>query len=369
MYQIYKKKKYEEVKKVAKVFYLCSLKQRAGKSFLSIGFIQKLQKEGKNFAYFKPIGCPKGAYTSKADKDIEFILQTVYKNRGSYDLVCPISIPDSYYIDLVDSNKKKEYLEKIKLSYDKIVKDVDYVIIEGAPSIRKFVRVGIDDVSIAKALDINELIYISPESSDKCIDNIFFTKNYFEFRNVRMSGIIFNKIDFEYIARIKELQKDHITKYDLKVLGIIERSIELFSPRVIEVLEAIGGEFINDIASVSLNNTVETIIIGAMNAQAALKYLRRVKKAAVITGGDRVDLALAALHEDVSVLILTGFIQPDAKVITVANEKKIPIILSPSDTYTTLRNLERVKTGIQEDEITTVLKLIESQIDWDYLLK
>ncbi|MBY9009947.1 MAG: AAA family ATPase [Candidatus Lokiarchaeota archaeon] len=354
---------------VVKAFYLCSLKERAGKSFLSIGFIQKLQKEGKRFAYFKPIGCPRGAYSSKADKDIEFILQTVYKDRSPYDLVCPSSIPDSYYIDLIDASKKLEYIEQIKSAYDTIVKDVDYVIIEGAPSIRKFVRVGIDDVSIAQALGISDLIYVSPESSDKCIDNIFFTKNYFEFRNVRMSGIIFNKIDFEYIVRIKELQKDHIEKYNLPVLGIIERSIQLFSPRVSEVIEAIGGEFINDIASTGLNNTVETIIIGAMNAQAALKYLRQVKKAAVITGGDRADLALTALNEDVSVLILTGFIQPDAKVIRVANDKNIPIILSPSDTYTTMRNLENLKPGIQEDEIDTVLKLIESQIDWDLLLK
>ena len=354
---------------MVKAFYLCSLRERAGKSFLSIGFIQKLQKEGKKFAYFKPIGCPRGAYSSKADKDIEFILQTVYKNRSPYDLVCPVSIPDSYYIDLIDVSKKTEYIQKIKSAYNKIVKDVDYVIIEGAPSIRKFLRVGIDDVSIAQALGINDLIYVSPESSDNCIDNIFFTKNYFEFRNVRMSGIIFNKIDLEYIARIKELQKDHIAKYNLPVLGIIERSIALFSPRVNEVKEAIGGEFINEIASAGLNNTVETFIIGAMNAQAALKYLRQVKKAAVITGGDRTDLALAALYEDVSVLILTGFIQPDAKVITVANEKNIPIILSPSDTYTTMRNLENLKPGIQEDEMDSVLQLIESQIDWDLLLK
>jgi len=354
---------------VVKAFYLVSLRERAGKSFLSIGFIQKLQKEGKRFAYFKPIGCPRGAYSSKADKDVGFILQNVYKNRTPYDLVCPVSIPDSYYIDLIDSNKKTEYIEKIKATYEKIVKDIDYVIVEGAPSIRKFVRVGIDDVSIAKALGINDLIYVSPESSDNCIDNIFFTKNYFEFRNIRISGIIFNKIDFEYIARIRELQKDHIAKYNLPVFGIIERSIELFSPRVNEVMEAIGGEFINEIASAGLNNTVETIIIGAMNAQAALKYLRQVKKAAVITGGDRTDLALTALNENVSVLILTGFIQPDAKVITVANEKNIPIILSPSDTYTTMRNLERLKPGIQKEEIDLVLELVEKHLDWDLLLK
>ena len=354
---------------MVKNIYLCSLQERAGKSFLSIGFIQKLRKEGKKFAYFKPIGCPKGAFSLKSDKDIDFILRTVYKDKDPYDMVCPISIPDGYYIDLIDANKKVEYLDKIKSAYDRISKDVDYVIIEGAPSVRKFVRVGLDDVSIAKALGINDLIYVSSESSDKCIDNIFFTKNYFGFREVNLTGIIFNKIDFEYIPRIKELQKEHIEKYGIPVLGIIERSIQLFSPRVMEVLEAIGGELINEAASEGMNNIVETIIIGAMNAQAALKYLRQVKKAAVITGGDRADLAVTALNEDVSVLILTGFIQPDVKVVTLANEKNIPIILSPSDTYTTMRNLERLKPGIQEDEIQAVLDLMESQIDWDYLLK
>ncbi|NVM17171.1 MAG: phosphotransacetylase family protein [Candidatus Lokiarchaeota archaeon] len=354
---------------MVKTFYLCSLKERAGKSFLSIGFIQKLQKEGKKFAYFKPIGCPKGAFSLKSDKDIDFILRTVYKDKDPYDTVCPISIPDAYYIDLIDANKKVEYLDKIKSTYEEIYKKVDYIILEGAPSVRKFVRVGIDDVSVAKLLGIKDMIYVSPESSDKCIDNIFFTKNYFEFREVNLSAIIFNKIDFEYIPRIKELQKEHIDKYNIPVLGIIERSIELFSPRVMEVLEAIGGELVNEAAKSGLSNTVETIIIGAMNAQAALKYLRQVKKAAVITGGDRADLALAALNEDVSVLILTGFIQPNVKVLNVANEKKIPIILSPSDTYTTMRNLERLKPGIQEDEIQAVLDLMETQIDWEFLLK
>ena len=130
----------------------------------------------------------------------------------------------------------------------------------------------------------------------------------------------------------------------------------------------IGAEFINEPASSGLENRVEMNVIGAMNAQAALKYLRQVKKAAVVTGGDRVDLALAALDQDVSCLILTGFMQPDNVVITAANDKKIPILLSPSDTYTTMRNLERLRPGIQEDEMEKVLQLIEKEINWEILL-
>ena len=353
---------------MVKVFYLSSLKERAGKSFLSIGFIQKLKKEGKKIVYFKPVGVPKSAFTNKADPDVGFILNTVYRTDLPYDFISPVSIPDAYYIDLVDSSKKEEFLQKIRKAYETITKDMDYVIIEGNPSIKKFIRVGLDDVSIAQALGINELIYVSTESSDRCIDNFFFTKNYFESRKVSILGILFNKIDYEYIARIKELTEDHINKYDIPVLGIIEKSLELFSPRVNEIKEQIGGELINEQASSGLNNLVETFLIGAMNSQAALKYLRQVKRAAFITGGDRTDLAMAALDQDVSTLILTGFIQPDMGVITAANKKDIPIILSPSDTYTTMRNLERLKPGIQEDEMEKVLELIEKEINWDLLL-
>ena len=353
---------------MVKVFYLCSLEESAGKSFLSIGFIQKLKKEGKKFAYFKPIGVPKSAFTNKADPDVGFILNTVYQTDFPYDFISPVSIPDAYYVDLIDTAKKEESLQKIRSAYEKITKDIDYIIIEGNPSIKKFIRIGLDDITIAQNLGIDELIYVSPESSDHAIDNLFFTKNYFEYRKVRIKAILFNKIDFEYIARIKELTEDHITRYNIPVLGIIEKSLELFSPRVNEILEQIGGELINEQASSGLDNLVEAFLIGAMNAQAALKYLRQVKRAAFITGGDRTDLAMAALEQDVSTLILTGFIQPDMSVITLANKKEIPIILSPSDTYSTMRNLERLKPGIQKDEMEKVLELIEKEIDWDLVL-
>ena len=355
---------------MVKPIYLVSLRDHVGKSILSIGILQKLKKEGKKVAYFKPIGVPKGAFSNKADHDVGFIISTVFKTSKPYDIVSPVSIPESYYLDLVDAAKKEDYLRKIKAAYEDISEGMDYVIIEGSDNIRKFIRVGLDDLSIAQALEINDLIYIEKVSSDKCIDNIFFTKKYFDFRNVNFKGIIFNKIHFEYIPRIKELADAHINRYNIPIIGIIERRFELWSARVSEILASIGGEFINEpAASAGLDNRVENYIIGAMNVQPALKYLRQVNNAAVVTGGDRTDLAIAALETNCACLILTGFIQPDLTVITRANEKGIPIILSPSDTYTTIRNMENVKPGIQEDEVKIAMDLVEDNLDWDILLK
>jgi BioD-like phosphotransacetylase family protein len=354
---------------MVKAIYLCSLNEHVGKSLLSIGIMKKLQEEGKKVAYFKPIGIPRSAFTDKADRDVGFIQSTVFKTDLPYNIISPVSIPDCYYVDLIDSSKKEQSLKIIEEAFKMLIKKYDYIIIEGAPSIKKYIRVGLDDVTIAQSLGINEVVLIQAKSSDKCIDELFFTKKYFEFREMKIKGVIFNKIDHDYKARIEELNENHIKRYNIPIIGIIEKSMELLSPRVSEIMEAIGGELINETTIDGLNSIVETYLIAAMHVQAALKYLRSVKRAVVVTGGDRTDVILAALNENVLALVLTGFIQPDVKVIYEANERGVPLILSPTDTYTTIRNMEHVKPGIQEEELNIVFKLVKEYIDWDTLLK
>ncbi|MFW9951735.1 MAG: AAA family ATPase, partial [Candidatus Thorarchaeota archaeon] len=259
--------------------------EHVGKSLLSIGIMKKLQEDGKTVAYFKPIGIPKGAFSNKADRDVGFIQNTVFKTDLPYDIISPVSIPDCYYVDLIDSSRKEQNLQIIKDAYNKLGQKYDYIIVEGAPSIKKYIRVGLDDVTIAQSLGINEVVFIQTKSSDKCIDDLFFTKKYFEYRDMKIKGVIFNKIDHDYLARIEELNENHIKRYKISIIGLIEKSIQLLSPRVSEIMEAIGGELVNEAAIEGLNSVVETYVIAAMHVQAALKYLRSVKKAVVITGG------------------------------------------------------------------------------------
>lgn len=354
---------------MARTVYLCSLEERVGKTLLAIGILQKLRENGKKVGYFKPIGTPKATFSNKADPDVGFLQRCGEITEVPYDILSPISIPDCYYVDLITADKKEKFMKRIKEAYQDLTQEYDYIIIEGSASIKKFIRVGVDDVSIAQELGIKELVYIETESSDKCIDNLFFTKKYFDFRDINIKGIIFNKIDFDYFPRIKELQDQHIRRYGIPIIGILEKSIQLLSPRVSEIKAAIGGTLLNESSSSALSNLVETYLVGAMGPQAAVTYVRQVKNAAFITGGDRTDLAMTALHENVSALILTGYIRPDTSVITLANNKNIPILLSPSDTFTTLRNMENVKPGIQEEEISLVQQLVEEKLDWDILLK
>ena len=63
-----------------------------------------------------------------------------------------------------------------------------------------------------------------------------------------------------------------------------------------EVVEALSADVI--VGQANVDKVVEGMFIGAMTVETALKYMRRHRRKAIITGGDRSDIQLAALSTD-----------------------------------------------------------------------
>jgi len=82
---------------------------------------------------------------------------------------------------------------------------------------------------------------------------------------------------------------------------------------------------------------VETLMVGAMTVEAALARFRRQQNKAVITGGDRTDIQLAALETSTKCLVLTGNFHPNPLIINRAEEAGVPIILVKHDTMATVQ--------------------------------
>ena len=104
-----------------------------------------------------------------------------------------------------------------------------------------------------------------------------------------------------------------------------------------------------------------------MTQDSAIHYFRRAPRKAVITGGDRPDLALAALETDTSALILTGNLYPDVRVLARAEEKGVPVILVPYDTYTTVGKVKDVTGKIRigdKKRINEAKRLVSKHVNW-----
>jgi hypothetical protein len=111
---------------------------------------------------------------------------------------------------------------------------------------------------------------------------------------------------------------------------------------------------------------IETYTIGAMTAEAALARFRRQKNKAVITGGDRSDIQLAALETSTVALILTGNLQPSPIIIQQADSLGIPVLLVKSATMEAVDRIEqaysRTRLG-QPEKLEAFIQLMEEHVD------
>ncbi len=102
-----------------------------------------------------------------------------------------------------------------------------------------------------------------------------------------------------------------------------------------------------------------------MNAEAALSRFRRQQNKAVITGGDRTDIQLAALETSTVVLILTGNLHPSPLILNQAENLGVPVLLVETNTMPTVERIERAygKTRLGHTEkLDAFQKLVEENV-------
>ena len=108
-----------------------------------------------------------------------------------------------------------------------------------------------------------------------------------------------------------------------------------------------------------------------MNVNAALKYFRKRRNMAVVTGGDRVEIQLAALESSTQCLILTGQLPPPPFILTKAEDLEIPILSVDLDTLTTVEIVDRTFGQVRLHEpikVQCIRELMNTHFDNDRLL-
>jgi BioD-like phosphotransacetylase family protein len=115
---------------------------------------------------------------------------------------------------------------------------------------------------------------------------------------------------------------------------------------------------------------VENFMVGAMGQEKALRFFQRVPNKAVITGGDRSDVQLAALETQTKALILTGNMQPSPIVMARAEDLQIPMILVNLDTLAAVEKTDEIVGRVrihQAQKVKRFVELIEENVDLDSL--
>jgi BioD-like phosphotransacetylase family protein len=348
--------------------YICSPASFSGKSLISLGLALTFQEQGYNVGYFKPVGCEMGTYVKgeKIDEDVK-LMKSVLHLQLPMNVLVPI-IFGARFLGETQNATSQFYEKKILSAYHRVVKGKDVLVLEGPCSFGIGSCMEINPIALSKKLN-SPILIVSRFEDDRTIDQVTWISRIIQKFGRTSIGLILNRIPREDIERVRRFALPVLSKCGVELLGIVPENLELMAPTVREICNTTKCEVLT--AEDQLDNLIEDFLVGAMSPESSLSYFRRSFRKAVITGGDRTDVQLAALETQLSALILTGNLYPDARVLARAEELSVPVLLAPWDTYSTVRRISSLTGRINpqdERKISLAKTLISQHVEWKKIM-
>jgi BioD-like phosphotransacetylase family protein len=341
--------------------YIGSTTPYAGKSLLCMGLGKRFEQDGLRISYMKPLGKTLTRVGEKiTDEDAVFIARALSLDEP-LEMLCPVVVTQDMIIQAY-IGKLKGVEEKVIEAYMKLSQDKDLVMIGGGKNIYDGAFLGLSGASLIKKLQA-KVILIDKYEDDVCIDCILAAKDTL---GERLIGVILNRVSRESEGCIRRRVVPFLEIRGIPVLGIMPYDSLLTAVTVKELSELLNGQII--CCEDKIDELVESFSVGAMYVEGALKYFRAKKNKAVITGGDRSDIQLAALQTSTKCIILTGDLYPNEIIITQAEERHVPIMIVKMDTLSTIEECERILGRIRirdERKVRRAVDLVKERIDFE----
>lgn len=355
------------LKKIPSLYIASATRQSIGKTALCLGLALQLREEGVEVGYFKPLGWHTTSPNGKPLDEDTLHMKEILDLKEPLEVITPVLL-EYQYLNQYTEESKARLLDRVKEAYRQVTRAKDLIIIEALHEPCLGASLNLSATDLSKMLG-SHLLLVSTAFQDMDIDEILFEHSCISKTGAKCNGVIFNRVQKMMDDRIRSVIVPSLEKHGIHVWGLIPESTTLTAPTVKELVETLGGEVL--CGEKNLGNLVERYLIGAMTQESALHYFRRAPRKAVITGGDRPEISLAALETDTSALILTGNLHPDVRVMAEAEEKGVPIVLVPYDTYTTVERIRDVtgKLGAGDIErINEAKRLVSEYVNWRDLL-
>ncbi|BAU10363.1 hypothetical protein LEP3755_08470 [Leptolyngbya sp. NIES-3755] len=349
--------------KSAKYLLIGSLEAYSGKSAAILGMFHQLKARGLDLAYGKALGGGWGqTQMADSDGDIQFVAETIGLNSDRLQAPVLTLNPETVENRLNGSDTQDYRQLLIERSQQQ---KGDLVILEGPGTLSEGKLFDLSLLQVADTIQASVML-VARFHSVLLLDLILSAK---EKLGDRLMGVLINDVPRDQIDSINNSFRPFLEKQGIAVFGVLPSSTLLRSVSVAELVHQLKAEVL--CRGDRLDHMVESLTIGAMNVNSALKYFRARQNMAVVTGGDRTDLQLAALETSTQCLILTGHIPPTKEIVSRAEDLEIPILSVDLDTLTTVEIIERAfgEVRLQEPiKFQCICQMIEQYFDSDRLL-
>lgn len=346
-----------------KSLYITSVERYSGKTAACLALGLRLKSDGYKVGYLKPLSLQPWRVEDKViDEDAAFVREVLQLEADPADL-SPIVLSPEFLRNYLTNPVGEDRMQVVKTAAEVAGKGQDILLLEGGASLREGYVIDLPPVNVANALGCQVLVVAKYREEIRLLDDVIATHSRL---GKAMCGVLINRAPQEARSFLQDYAVPFLQRKGIPVLGIVPDERTLSALTVGEVIPLVEAEILTRYLRSSA--LIENMTVGAMTADAALSRFRRYPNKAVITGGDRTDIQLAALETSTTCLILTGNLRPSPLVIKQAEEFGVAVLLTRCNTMETINRIENVfgKTRLGQ---TNKLKQFQALLDqsFDYL--
>jgi len=351
-----------------KSLYVTSVERYSGKTATCLALAKRFQSDGYNVGYFKPLSLQPWRVAGKvADEDAAFVKGVLGLTAEPWEL-SPVVVTPDFLHEYLNRQEETNLTETVRAACKKIAcTERDVLLLEGGGSLREGYVVGLPTPEVAKIFSSDALVIVKYRDEVRVLDDALAACTRL---GDLLCGIIINRVPEDAMIFVTETAVPYLERHGVTVLGVLPEIRSLEALTVAELIETLKAKVLTEYFDPKA--LVETFTVGAMTAEAALRVFRQQTKKAVITGGDRTDIQLAALETSTICLILTGNLQPSPLIIKQADEFGVAVLSVHSSTIETIEAIESIfgKTRLgQTAKLQKFESLLTKHVDLGRLYK
>ncbi|MFC1572020.1 DRTGG domain-containing protein [Candidatus Eisenbacteria bacterium] len=325
-----------------------SMRGGAGKTSMIVGLGTALKKR---IGYVKPFG-DRLLYRKKRLWDYDAALIASIFDLDDNPEEMSIGFDHSKLRFMYDEAATKEKLNEV---FAHVEADKDVVFIEGGMDMSHGLSVHLDPLFIARHTGATLIVVLSGDEG-VVLDDIAFIERHLDLEGVSLGGVIINKVH-----DVEDFKSSHLGGLEdsqVPILGVVPYRKQLTSLSIAYLADALFAKVIA--GEDGVQRVVRNLFVGAMSADAVMRNpLFGKEEKLVITSGDRSDMILAALQGDAAGIVVTNNIFPPANIISMADERKTPILLVPADTFQAAKQIDDLERLLTKDEAGKIALLGE----------
>lgn len=341
--------------------FIASVSPFSGKNVICLGLGLKFKRDGYRVGYFKPVGfSPVYVEGVLTDEDAVFLSGALEVDMPLQS-ICPVVLTDDTFRRLM-SGEELHVRQKTLAAFNLASQGNDIMITRGMGRLSSGTCLRFSELDFIKESGAKVIFADKFQSHIDMLDGFLYASKML---GEQLLGVVFNLVPPAQLNYAREVLAPFLKRNGITVLGIIPKDPILSAVPIREIVSVLNGKIL--CCEEKADELIEHFMIGAMSAESALSYFRKISNKAVITGGDRSDIQLAALETPTRCLILTGELLPSAAILGRAQEVGVPIVVVRSDTASTLDACENLSGYVSlhsKSKIQRAAEVVTREIDF-----